>query len=113
MNGFLIDANLPSKLRVWQGPGFTYVISPNDQWTDTEIWEYARDHKLTIITKDADFSHRMIVSKPPPRIIHIKVGNLKLREFEKFIEGIWKSLVEISEDHKLVNVFPDRIEAVE
>jgi len=113
MSRYLIDANLPSKLAIWQGPEFDYVNTINEEWTDTEVWEHAKQNGLTIVTKDADFSHRIIVSKPPPRIIHIKVGNLRLRDFERFIESAWPSLTEISQSHKLVNVFVGRIEAVE
>ncbi|HEX8264477.1 MAG TPA: DUF5615 family PIN-like protein [Pyrinomonadaceae bacterium] len=67
---------------------------------------------LTIITKDADFSHRIIVTPPPPKIIHIKIGNMKLKEFESVIQKIWTTVEKLSENHKLVNVFRDRIEAV-
>lgn len=112
MTKYLIDANLPSKIGVWQTNEFEFVININDEWSDTEIWDYARANNLTIISKDADFSHRIINSKPPPRIIHIKIGNLKLKEFARFIEGVWESVDESSQKHKLVNVFIDRIEAV-
>jgi len=84
MNRFLIDANLPSLISVWQGEKFLNVVEIDDEWTDSEIWDYARKNNHTIITKDADFSHRIIVSKPPPRIIHIRVGNMRLRDFERF-----------------------------
>lgn len=80
--------------------------------TDSEIWEYAKIHKLTIITKDADFSHRIIVSQPPPKIIHIRIGNMKLKDFQSFITKVWSTVEETSDNHKLVNVFIDRIEAV-
>ena len=60
MTRYLIDANLPSKLAVWQGPEFAYVNFINDDWSDAEVWEHARDNDLIIVTKDADFSHRMI-----------------------------------------------------
>jgi len=113
MTRYLIDANLPSKLAVWRGSEFAYVNSINDEWSDAEVWEHARENDLVIVTKDADFSHRIIVSQPPPRIIHIKVGNLRLGEFERFIDTAWPALIELSETHKLVNVFADRIEAVE
>ena len=80
--------------------------------TDSEIWDYAKQNNLTIITKDGDFSHRIIVSPPLPKIIHIKIGNMKLKEFESVIQKIWMTAEKLSENHKLVNVFRDRIEAV-
>ncbi|MDQ3179519.1 MAG: DUF5615 family PIN-like protein [Acidobacteriota bacterium] len=80
---------------------------------DGEIWDYAKQNNLTIISKDADFSHRIMVSNPPPKIIHIKIGNMKLKDFNSAIEKLWTTTEKISENHKLVNVFIDRIEAVE
>jgi len=85
----------------------------NDEWTDSEVWDYAKQHNLIIISKDSDFSHRVIVSNPPPKIIHIKIGNMKLKDFNSTIEKLWERTEKLSENHKLVNVFTDRIEAVE
>ncbi len=66
-----------------------------------------------LVSKDADFSHRIIAGKPPPRIIHIRIGNMRLKEFENFIDKYWDLILEKSETHKLVNVFRDRVEGVE
>lgn len=113
MKRFLIDANLPFKINAWQGESFWFVADINEEWTDSEIWDYARKNNHTIVTKDADFSHRIIVSKPPPKIIHIRVGNMRLREFEVFININWKAIKFASATHKLVNVYEDRIEMID
>lgn len=113
MKKYLVDANLPSKIAIWRTEEFEFVANIDDEWTDTEIWNYARLHDLTIISKDSDFSHRIISSHPPPRIIHVKIGNLKLKEFISFIERIRNSVSKLSDTHKLVNLFIDRIEGVE
>jgi len=113
MKKYLIDANLPSKIKVWQTNELEFVNKINDEWMDGEIWDYAKQNNLTIISKDADFSHRIMVSNPPPKIIHIKIGNMKLKDFASVIEKIWETAKKISETHKLVNVFIDRIEAIE
>jgi ribosome-binding factor A len=47
---------------------------------------------------------------PPPKVIHIKFGNMKIKEFHKTINKIYNSVMEISKDYKLVNVYIDRIE---
>ncbi len=113
MKKYLVDANLPSKIKVWRTEEFEFVNQINDEWTDSEIWDYAKQNNLTIISKDSDFSHRIIVSRPPPKIIHIKIGNMKLKDFNSTIEKLWSKAEKISETYKLVNVFIDRIEAVE
>jgi len=102
-----------SRIKVWQTGEFEFVNKINDEWSDSEIWEYAETHYLTVVTKDADFSHRIIVSLPPPKIIHLRIGNMKLIEFESFINNFWENIEGISQNHKLVHVFLDRIEAVE
>lgn len=90
MKKYLIDANLPSKIKIWQSEKFEFVININDEWSDSEIWNYAETNNLTIVTKDADFSHRIMVSDSPPKIIHIKIRNVKLREFESAVNKVWK-----------------------
>lgn len=79
---------------------------------DEQIWNYAREKNLTIITKDSDFSQRIILLDPPPKVIHIRIGNVKMNEFFSIISSSWKDIQKMSDDFKLVNVFPDRIEAV-
>jgi len=110
MNKFLIDANLPWGIDAWQGENFIHVADIDDQWTDSEIWDYAKKNNHTIITKDYDFSYRIIISDPPPKVIHMRIGNMKLRILEDFIDKNWKLIHSSSEKHKLVNVYRDRIE---
>ena len=113
MTKYLVDANLPSRITVWQTKEFEFVSSINDEWTDTEVWNYAKQNNLTIISKDSDFSHRIIVSRPPPKVIHIKIGNMKLKDFNLAVEKLWEKASKLSETYKLINVFTDRIEAIE
>jgi predicted nuclease of predicted toxin-antitoxin system len=91
---YLIDANLPYYFSFWAGEEYIHIRDINDEWTDTQIWQYAKERNLTIVTKDADFSDRMLLSEPPPRIIHIKLGNMKMREFHTLISSIWKEVCE-------------------
>lgn len=80
--------------------------------SDSEVWQLARENGMTIISKDADFSNRIIVSEPPPKVIHIKTGNMRLGEFRDFAEKLWPEIQQMSERFKLVNVFNDRIEGI-
>lgn len=112
MKKFLIDANLPSKVGIWQTDKFEFVNDINDEWSDGEIWDYAKINDLIIVTKDSDFSHRIISQDPPPKIIHIKIGNMRLNDFISFIGRNWVQIEEMSNENKLVNVFTDRIEAI-
>ena len=75
---FIVDVNLSRRVDVWQSEEFEFVADINDEWKDTEIWNYAKENGLTIITKDTDFANRILVSEMPPKIIHLRIGNMLL-----------------------------------
>lgn len=85
----------------------------NDSFSDEEVWNYAKENNLTIISKDADFSNRMMVEIPPPRIVHLRIGNMKLNAMHTLLNRIWKDIELMSEKNKLVIVFEDSIEGIE
>ncbi len=51
MAGFLIDANLPYRFSLWSGDEYVHVKDLDDTWTDSQIWRYAEQHGLTIMSK--------------------------------------------------------------
>jgi len=77
------------------------------------IWSYAKENNLTIVTKDADFSELILLNDPPPKVIHIKYGNMKMREFHERIAKIWKEVRFMSQEYKLVRVYRERIEGID
>jgi predicted nuclease of predicted toxin-antitoxin system len=42
---------------------------------DEQIWDYARDNGLTIVSKDDDFRQRSFLKGAPPKIVWLQVGN--------------------------------------
>jgi predicted nuclease of predicted toxin-antitoxin system len=54
-----------------------------------------------------------MLNNPPPKVIHIRFGNMKMKDFHANICNVWDSVLEINVNHKLVNVFMDRIEGIE
>ena len=112
MAQFLIDVNLPYYFSLWHNEDFIHQIDLGDSWTDEQIWQYAKENNLTIITKDADFSNRILLKEPPPKVIHIRIGNLKMRDFFLLITKVWDQIKVLNRDYKLVNVFQDRIEGI-
>jgi predicted nuclease of predicted toxin-antitoxin system len=110
---FVIDVNLPYFFSLWRGPDFVHVRDLDDEWTDSQVWSYAQQAGATIVTKDTDFADRVLLAVPPPRVIHIRVGNLKMREFHLAIAGRWEDICNLSRSCKLVQVFEDRIEGID
>lgn len=86
MPRFLIDVNLPYYFSLWKGEDFIHQRDINDEWNDGQIWEYAKQHNLTIISKDSDFSNRILFSEPPPKVMHIRFGNLRMKAFLKLLQ---------------------------
>jgi predicted nuclease of predicted toxin-antitoxin system len=112
MAKYLIDVNLPYYFSLWRGEEYVHQRDLGDGWNDRQVWDYAKERGLTIVSKDSDFSDRNLLTEPPPRVIHIRIGNLKMREFHQLIARHWDLACELSHSHKLVQVFADRIEAV-
>ncbi len=113
MPKYLIDVNMPYRFSIWNSSEFIRQKDINDEWSDEQIWEYAKINNLTIVTKDSDFANKMIFRNPPPRVIHIKFGNMKMKEFHSLTIAIWNEIVQAGEKYKLVTVFKDRIEGIQ
>ena len=112
MPEFIIDANLPSKISVWEKNNFVDVLSINPLWDDNEIWDYAKANGLTIITKDKDFAVKQILQGSPPKLIHIKFGNLRLKEFIALIEKLWPAIENLIKEYSIITIYKDRIESI-
>ncbi len=113
MNGFLFDENLPRVNSLKTSHSILHALELGKRLTDSELWAHAKMNDLVIVSKDADFSQRIILAQPPPRVIHLRVGNMRRREFVAWLERIWPRLEIAVRDHKLVHAYLDRIEAVE
>ena len=109
---FLIDANLPYRFALWHGEDFLHAFDLGDTLSDIEIWQYAKQHDLVIVSKDADFSDMIMLSDPPPRVIHLRIGNMRLRDLFGFLRRIWPQLAELSTSHKLIIVRDTLIETI-
>ena len=110
---YLIDANLPYRFGPLRGEDYQHAFDHGESWSDAELWDYAHEHGLTIVSEDADFSERISLSDPPPRVIRLHIGNLRIRALHAFVQRAWSQVVVLSQTHRLVNVYPDRIESVE
>lgn len=113
MKGLLIDENLPVGLRLPTTFPVAHVTEFSASPSDSTVWHHAWEHGLVIVTKDADFSHRILASDPPPWIVHVRLGNLRLRPFVEQLASAWPTVESLLPKHKLITVLPGRVEAVE
>jgi predicted nuclease of predicted toxin-antitoxin system len=87
----LFDHNLsPALINRLQDlyPDSEHVYRLNlDRVPDAEVWEYARQEKFLIVTKDADFSDLCLLRGFPPKIIWIRRGNCKTLDIETILRN--------------------------
>ena len=112
MKGFLFDENLPS--RITFTPSLPVISSStlSESSSDTQVWDFAKRDEPVIVSKDADFSERIILHTPPPWVVHLRIRNMRRREFHALLARVWPRVEALLKTHKLVNVYPDRVEGV-
>lgn len=89
---YLIDENLPDHLNTWSSDEFLHVTKISESISDKEIWKFACDNNLIIVTKDSDFHERILYREPPPKVILFKTGNTSIPYLEDFLSVIGKRL---------------------
>lgn len=52
---------------------------------DLIIWEYAKVHGYTIVSKDSDFQQRSLLTGAPPKFIWLRVGNCTVATTETLL----------------------------
>ena len=52
---------------------------------DTEIWEYAKQQELVIVTNDEDFLNLSSVYGFPPKVVLFRLGNQSNRQIAKLL----------------------------
>ena len=106
---FIVDAQLPpalARLLTSHGHHAEHVadIGLRDA-EDSPIWSYALQKDAVIVTKDDDFTHRLIQSRKGPIIVWLRLGNTSraalLRWFEPLLPQIMRC---IEEGNRLVEV---------
>ena len=113
VKGFLFDENIPRQILFTPSLPVIHATDLGSSVPDSDIWAYAKSRSLVIISKDSDFSNRIIVSSPPPWIVHLRFGNMRKRDYHSFFLRVWPQIEQLLPDHKLINVFLDRIEAIQ
>jgi len=88
MKGFLFDENLPQRIQFSPKLPVVSISEIGSSPTDSAVWEFARKRELVIVSKDADFSDRIIIQSPPPWVVHLRVGNLRKKDFHTLLSRI-------------------------
>ena len=65
---------------------------------DESIWQYAAEHALVIVTKDADFSQRSFLFGTPPQVIWIRRGNSSTHDILGLLRVHQPAILAFNED---------------
>ncbi len=112
MSKYLIDVNLPYRFALWHNTNFIHVKDLDDTMNDDAIWQYAHDNNLIIVTKDSDFAAKVFYKGCPPKVIHCKFGNLRLKDFHSLISKIWPEIEIAIIENNMINIYLNRIEII-
>ena len=98
----LLDQNLSPRLlrtleAVYPGSSHVRLLGLRDA-DDGVVWEFARDHEFTIVSKDSDFHQRSFVLGFPPKVIWIRRGNCATTDIETVFRERQPSILEFCQD---------------
>lgn len=75
----LLDQNISRKILPYileQFPNSSHVYLLNlHEADDKTVWEYAKTHGYTIVSKDSDFHELGLLNGIPPKVIWVRCGN--------------------------------------
>lgn len=112
MHRFLIDVNLPRRYSLWAAEAFEFVHDLGPTWNDRQIWDYALANDLVVVSKDADFVDRAIIEPAGPRIVQIRFGNARLRQWHADLISLWPGIVAALEHYRIVLVYRDQLDCI-
>ncbi len=67
---------------------------------DRDVWEYARLHGFTVVSKDADFYERSMQVGAPPKVIWIRLGNCSTAAVEMLLRNSEQALSRFAESEE-------------
>ncbi|MCC5849729.1 MAG: DUF5615 family PIN-like protein [Verrucomicrobia bacterium] len=110
---FLIDENLPHQLGQILDIDWLHSTRISQQATDTELWNYARENGFILFTKDTDFFDRLLLVGPPPKVIWVRLGNMRKQLLIETLSVRWADITRLIAIHDLVQVHPTHIETMD
>lgn len=65
---------------------------------DRDVWEFARQHGFTLVTKDSDFADLSALRGFPPKVLWLQIGNCTTREIEDLIRSHREAIEQFESD---------------
>lgn len=89
-------------------PDSVHVVDVElDVATDREIWEYAGEHDLIVVSKDSDFRQLAFLHGPPPKVVWLRVGNASTAQIATaLLDQVERIAVFVDDDEEAMLVIP-------
>ena len=75
----LFDENLSSRLVRLLAESFPESVHIDDVGLhgcpDGDVWNYAREHRFVLVSKDNDFRQLSFLRGAPPKVVWLRIGN--------------------------------------
>ena len=73
---------------------------------DVEIWNYAIENDFMVLTKDEDFYKFVLYKNNSPKVILIKLGNLKTNELESILKVRFEEITKFAgnKEYKILEI---------
>jgi predicted nuclease of predicted toxin-antitoxin system len=65
---------------------------------DEEIWRYASEGGLAVVSKDSDFYHRSMLLNHPPKVIWLRVGNCSTAQVRNLLRERFNDILAFEKD---------------
>jgi predicted nuclease of predicted toxin-antitoxin system len=106
---FLVDAQLPPALaRALREAGYEVQAVRElglREAEDDAIWDYALANQAVIVTKDQDFTDRLLSGRTAPIIVWLRIGNTSNRALLAWLLPLWPDILSrIESGDKLIEV---------
>ncbi len=106
---FLVDAHLPPSLcRLLRQEGHdaihTLELPDQNRTPDGELIQVALRQHRVLVSKDTDFYYSHLLSGRPPKLLLIRTGNMRIRDFLDLFEKHLPAVIEALESNSLVEL---------
>jgi predicted nuclease of predicted toxin-antitoxin system len=102
----LLDQNLSWRLvEAWADvfPGSTHVRQVEmTEADDKDLWALAARDGFVIISKDSDFDDEIVFRGPPPKAIHLLVGNASTQTIDALVRASLSEILDFENDGERV-----------
>jgi predicted nuclease of predicted toxin-antitoxin system len=65
---------------------------------DPVVWQYAKENRLIIVSKDSDLHQRSFVLGHPPKLVWVRLGNCSTADVESLLRRSFAAIAIFDED---------------